>query len=243
MKSYLSAVIIGLSVIISVLLLSRGYNYKFKTNENVSVVGLAEVDFTSDLIVWEGSFSRKNFSLKDAYTALKNDENEIRAYLSTKGIADSVLVFSAVDIMKEHTNSFDRNGNITGSVFTGYTLTQRVKIESMDIEKVEKLSREVTGLIEKGIEFNSSAPMYFYTRLASLKMDLLAKAAEDARARAETIAKSAGSDLGRPKKATMGVFQITGKNKNEGFSYGGSFNTIDKFKTASVTVRMEYLLQ
>jgi hypothetical protein len=242
MKSYVSALIIGLSVIISVVLLSSGYNYKFKTSENVSVVGLAEVDFTSDLIVWEGSFSRKNFSLKDAYAALKNDENEIRTYLTSKGIPDSALVFSSVDILKEHTNSFDRNGNIIGSVFTGYTLNQRVKIESMNIEKVEKLSREVTGLIEKGIEFNSAAPMYFYTKLANLKMDLLAKASEDAKARAETIAKSAGSSLGSVKKATMGVFQITGKNKNEEFSYGGSFNTIDKFKTASVTVRMDYLL-
>jgi hypothetical protein len=80
MKSHFSALIIGLAVLISVLLLSNAYNYKFKTNEIVSVVGLAEVDFTSDLIVWEGSFSRKNFSLKDAYGALKNDENEIRAY-------------------------------------------------------------------------------------------------------------------------------------------------------------------
>lgn len=243
MKSYLSALIIGVSVLLSFYILSRAYTYKFRTNENVSVVGLAEIDFTSDLIVWEGSFTRKNFSLKDAYAALKNDENEIRNYLRSKDIPDSSVIFSSVDIMKEHINSFDRNGNISGSVFNGYNLTQRVKIESMDIDKVEKLSREVTGLIEKGIELNSAAPMYFYTRLASLKMDLLAKASADAKARAETIAESAGSHLGRPRKANMGVFQITGKNKNENFSYGGSFNTIDKFKTASVTVRIEYQLE
>ncbi len=242
MKNNLSALIIGLSVILSVFLLSRAYNYKYKSSENVSVVGLAEVDFTSDLIVWEGSFSRKNISLKDAYAALKNDENEIRSYLIAKGISDSAMIFSSVEILKEYHNSYDRNGNIVENIFTGYTLNQKVKIESMDIEKVEKLSREVTGLIEKGIEFNSAAPMYFYTKLADLKMNLLSKASEDAKARAETIAKSAGGSLGKPKKATMGVFQITGKNKNEGFSYGGSFNTIDKFKTASVTVRMDYLL-
>jgi hypothetical protein len=243
MKSYLSALIIAISLIIAIFLLSSAYTYKFRTSETVSVVGLAEVDFAADLIVWEGSFTRKNFSLKDAYADLKNDENEIRAYLRSKGINDSTMIFSAVDIMKEHSNSFDRNGNITGSVFSGYNLTQKVKIESMDIGMVEKLSREVTGLIEKGIEFNSAAPMYFYTKLASLKMDLLAAASKDAKARAETIAKSAGSGLGDARKATMGVFQITGKNKNENFSYGGSFNTVDKFKTASITVRIEYQLK
>lgn len=243
MKSYLAVLIVGLSVILSVLLLGNAYNYKYKSNENVAVVGLAEVDFISDLIVWEGSFSRKNMSLKDAYAGLKNDENEIRAYFTDKGIPDSALVFSAVDILKEVNNSYDRNGNIMASTFSGYLLTQRVKIESMNIDKVEKISREVGPLIEKGIEFNSAPPMYFYTKLADLKMDLLAKASEDAKARSATIAQSAGSKLGRLKKSTMGIFQITGKNKNENFSYGGSFNTMDKLKTASVTVRTEYLLQ
>jgi hypothetical protein len=243
MKNYISTIIIAIAVILSVFVIANAYKYKYKAEENISVVGLAEVDFTSDLIVWEGSFNRKNMSLKDAYAALKNDENQITAYLRTKGIPDSAVVFSAVDIVKEQNTMYDNAGRMTGNIFTGYLLTQRVKIESMDIDKVEKLSREVTALIEQGIEFNSSAPLYFYTKLAGLKMDLLAKASGDAKARAETIAKSAGAGLGRPLKANMGVFQITGKNKNEDFSYGGSFNTLDKFKTASVTIRMEYLLQ
>jgi uncharacterized protein len=243
MKNYLAPFIISIAIIISVLLIVNAYKYKFKAQENVSVVGLAEVDFTSDLIVWEGSFSRKSYELKDAYAALKKDENEITSYLKSKGIADSSVIYSSVDITKDYNNIFDKAGNVAGSTFAGYTLIQRVKIESMDIDKVEKLSREVTELIEKGIELNSSAPLYFYTKLAGLKMDLLAKASADAKARAETVSKSAGSSLGRVQKASMGVFQITGKNRNEEFSYGGSFNTEDKFKTASVTIRMEYLLQ
>ena len=243
MKNYISALIIAIAAIVAVLLITNAYKYKFKAQENVSVVGLAEVDFTSDLIVWTGSYSRKSFELKDAYAALKKDETEISDYLKMKGIPDSAVIFTAVDIVKDVKTNYDKEGNIVGSTFNGYTLTQSVKIESKDIDKVEKFSREVTGLIEKGIEFNSSAPLYFYTRLADLKMDLLAKASTDARERAKTIASSAGSSLGKVQKATMGIFQITGKNKNEEFSYGGSFNTEDKFKTASVTIRMEYLLQ
>lgn len=243
MKNYVTPLVIGMAAVLSVWLLGRAYNYKFRTSETVAVVGLAEVDFTSDLIVWEGSFSRRADGLRDAYASLKEDENLIRSYLREKGIADSSMVFSSVDILKDYVNFYDRNGNIAGNQFKGYILSQKVKIESMDIEKVEKLSREVTGLIEKGVEFNSSAPLYFYTKLANLKMNLLAKASEDAKARAETIARSSGASLGDPRKATMGVFQITGKNKNEGYSYGGAFNTIDKQKTASVTVRMEYQME
>ena len=38
----------------------------------------------------------------------------------------------------------------------------------------------------------------------------------------------------------MGVFQITGQNSSEDFTYGGSFNTFSKNKTANITVRLEY---
>jgi hypothetical protein len=38
----------------------------------------------------------------------------------------------------------------------------------------------------------------------------------------------------------MGVFQITGKNSNEDYSYGGAFNTSSKEKTASITLKVEY---
>lgn len=106
---------------------------------------------------------------------------------------------------------------------------------------VEKISREVTELLQKGIEFNSNKPSYYYSRLNELKIDLLAKAAEDAKLRAETIAKSSAVNLGSLKKANMGVFQITGKNDNEDYSYGGSFNTTSKEKTASITLKVEYL--
>jgi len=37
----------------------------------------------------------------------------------------------------------------------------------------------------------------------------------------------------------MGIFQITGQNSNEDYSYGGAFNTSSKNKTASITVNLE----
>jgi hypothetical protein len=38
----------------------------------------------------------------------------------------------------------------------------------------------------------------------------------------------------------MGVFQITGKNSNEDYSFGGSFNTNSREKTASITLKVDY---
>jgi len=38
----------------------------------------------------------------------------------------------------------------------------------------------------------------------------------------------------------MGVFQIVAQNSSEDFSWGGSFNTSSKRKTANITVKLEY---
>jgi len=242
MKSQIKYIVAGATIIIATLILSKGYNHKYRINETITVTGLSEVDFMSDLIVWGGSFSRTAIDLQSAYSMLKNDELEIRKYLNKKGIPDSSLVFSSVSMNKNFTRKFDDNGNEISSEFSGYTLTGNIRVESRKIDLVEKMSREITELLEMGIELNSNAPEYYYTKLNELKIDLLAKASADANKRAETIASNSGSSLGSIKKAQMGVFQITGKNSNEDYSFGGSFNTSSKEKTASITLKVDYAI-
>lgn len=240
MKSYSNAIVIALAIIIGAFVIGSAYKYKFISSETIVVTGLAEKDFTSDQIVWKGQYSRTGFDLKEAYTQIKSDEVVIKAYLKEKGIPDSNMVFLAVDVVKNF-NYENAPSGVSKSVFSGYTLTGGVKVDSRQIQLVEKVSREVTELLQKGIEFSSNKPSYYYSKLNELKIDLLAKAAEDAKLRAETIAKSSDVGLGSLKKANMGVFQITGKNDNEDYSYGGSFNTSSKEKTASITLKVEYL--
>lgn len=240
MRVYLAPLIIALAIIVGILIAATAYKYRFKSSETIVVTGLAERDFVSDQIVWQGSFSRSGEDLRTAYAALKSDEAEIRRYLNANNIADSSIVFSSVDVQRNYENRFDENGRVIGSRFSGYNLVGRVTVNSRNIPVVEKLSREITALLEKAIELNSTPPRYYYSRLNELKIDLLAKAAQDAKLRAETIATHSDASLGAMRKANMGVFQITGKNSNEEYSYGGVFNTSSKEKTASITLRVEY---
>lgn len=240
MRPYITAAIIGITAIISFAIIGNAYRSRASTMETIVVTGLAEKDFTSNLIVWRGTYSQKSMDLKTAYALLKADEGTIRAYLNRKGINNSAITFSSVNINKDFAMSFDANGRNTGQTFTGYNLMQTVKVESTEVDKVDKISREATELIQTGIEFNSSAPLFYNTKLNEVKMELLGKASNDAKARAEAIAKNAGSSLGDLKKATMGIFQITGKNSNEDYSYGGAFNTSSREKTGSITIKMEF---
>jgi hypothetical protein len=69
---------------------------------------------------------------------------------------------------------------------------------------------------------------------------MIEAATKDAKNRAEKIAENAGGVLGNLKNADMGVFQITGENTQEEFSWGGNYNTSSKKKTANVTIRLKY---
>lgn len=240
MRIVYAAVIAGLSFIIAAWLIGSAFKYRSKAMETIVVTGLAEKDFTSDLIVWNGSYSRKSIDLKIAYTDLKADETTIRNYLISKGISTNEIIFSSVTINKEFNTRTNENGVQISQEFTGFNLMQTATVQSGDVDKVDKISREATELIESGIEFNSQPPFFYNTKLSEVKMDLLARASADAKQRAETIAKNAGSHLGTLRKATMGVFQITGKNTNEDYSYGGAFNTSSKIKTGSITIKMEF---
>lgn len=239
MKNIASAVI-GLAFIIGLFILGKAYKYKYTTFKTITVTGSADKDFVSDLIVWNGSYSRKSMDLKTAYAQLKEDENSVRTYLAGKGVQGNEIVFSSVNIEKEFNNKTDKNGNTIGKEFLGYNLSQNVRIESPNVDKIDQISREATELIQQGIEFNSSAPLFYYTKLTEIKMDLLAKASADGKQRAEIIAKNADNSLGKLKKATLGVFQITGKNSDEDYSYGGTFNTSSRNKTGSITIKMDF---
>ncbi|MEW5676970.1 SIMPL domain-containing protein [Flavobacterium enshiense] len=240
MKTNANAIIIGLAVVFSALLFSNAFKNRNQNNDTISVTGLGKKDFVSDLIVWSSSFSKKNMVLKDAYAALDNDRAIIKDYLTAKGIPSNEIVFSAVSINKDFETIYDENGNQRQQLFTGFNLTQNVHIESKEVDKIEGISREVTELINSGVELYSNPPQYYYTKLAELKLQMIAEATKDAKARAEKIAENAGADLGNLKKSEMGVFQIIAQNSSEDYSWGGSFNTASKKKEANITMKLVY---
>lgn len=239
MKSNKTALIFGIAIVIAAYLLGNAIINRNKAEGNIIVTGLGKANFTSDLIVWEGSFATQSTNLKQAYVNLEKDKRVINNYLLSKGIDVSEMVFNAVSSRK-NTKAKYVNGKYAGEEFLGYILTQPIKIESTNVEKVEKIAREITELLNVGIQFYSQAPRYYYTKLADLKIEMISKATADAKTRAEEIAKNSGATLGDLISAKMGIFQITGQNSNENYSWGGTYNTSSKEKTASITMKLNY---
>lgn len=240
MRNNLSAIVFAIAIVIAAYVLGDAVINRNKPQGTVNVTGLGETNFTSDLIVWEGNFTRESRDLKAAYADLEKDRNAVTQYLKSKGITEDQLVFNAVTTNTLYQQNYTPSGTYAGQTFTGYQLNQTLVIESKEVEKVEKVSREITELLNQGITFYSQPPRYYYTQLESLKLELVAKATEDGRIRAERIADNSKSDLGDLIVANMGVFQITGQNSGEDYSWGGVFNTSAKNKTASITMKLTF---
>lgn len=239
----ITALIAAVTAVACVMILTNGIvGYKKSAGGNgLTATGSASCDFESDLIVWRGSFSAYGLTTQDAYSVIKNDAEMVRNYLLESGVTEDELVFSSVDISQRYRTEFDENGNYVGEYQDGYDLYQSLTVTSNDIDKVELVSRDITKLIESGVQFASYSPEYYCTTLDEVKLDLIQKATENAKQRIDIMAAGSGSSVGQLLSANLGVFQITAKNSGSGeYSYDGAFDTSSRHKTAMITVRLNY---
>ena len=207
-----------IATIVSTVILSKGLlQIKKFSSEVVAVTGSAEKKIVSDYIVWKAQFSRQEAELKAGYAKLQDDLKKVKAYLVSKGIKDDELIVSQIntDVLYKK----NEKGNDTNQI-EGYRLSQGIEVKSYDVKKIEEVSRQSTELIEQDIQLISNAPEYFYTKLAELKIEMLANATEDAKKRATTMAQSTGNKIGAIRSAKMGTFQITPVNSYDVSWYG-----------------------
>lgn len=240
-RSVLIALIAALSAIICVSIFTGGL-VDYKKNgggSGITATGSASCDFESDLIVWRGSFSVHGNTPRDAYAIIKKDAELVRQYLKENQVAEDEMIFSSVNISQTYTSRYDEEGKYLGDETDGYDLTQSLTVSSYDIDKVENISRDITKLIESGVEFESELPEYYYTKLDEVKLDLIEKATANAKERIDIT--GSGAKAGKLLSAALGVFQITAKNSgSESYSYDGYLDTSSRYKTANITVRLNY---
>lgn len=231
------AIILVIGVTISSLIVTNGLVEIKSSRSSIVVTGSAKKQITSDLIVWDGIFNAKSKVLQDAYTTLEGNRKKVEEYLVKKGVAKDDLVFSSITTTINYV--MNDYGSMTNEI-DYYDLSETVTISSDEIDKITEISRNATELLNEGVAFQSEAPQYIYTKLADIKVTMLAEATKDARKRAETMAENAGSKLGSLTHADMGVMQITPLYSNEVTDYGiNDTSSLEKEITAVVHCTFE----
>jgi len=225
---------IAAATIVSSLILSKGFLKVTKfVKEQISVTGSAQKDIRSDYIVWKSSFSIREVSLPTAYKRLNEDLEKVKKCLIGKGVIEKDIIVSQITTEKVYRKN--EKGNDTNDI-QWYKLSQGIEVRSNDVDNITQVSRESTDLINDNVEFESQAPEYFYTKLDELKIEMLGKATQNAKARAENMVKSTGNKIGAIRSARMGVFQITPINSTEVSDWGVNDTTsLEKRVTAVVS--------
>ncbi len=239
----ISVVIVSVALIACSLILSRPLDTFVSAKKSITVTGSAKKQIRADLAVWRGNFSRQADELSVAYQAMKEDQAKVKAYLVKMGIEEKDIVMNPLSTETLYIHDPEILKKLGKSQqISGYRMYQTVEIRSNDVDKITKISREASELIEQGVVFQSFQPQYIYTKLNDLKVDMLAEAAKDATSRATKIAAASGSQVGHLRSAKMGVFQITPVNSTDVADYGiNDTSTVDKEITA--VVNCEFALQ
>jgi hypothetical protein len=231
------SIITSAAIIICAIILTATWKSNYRSNQTINVTGSAEREITSDLGVLRGTISSQQPTADAAFRDLSRMKPIIIAYLTSKGFPEDKIEFYTINSYPVY--QIGANGYQTG-IIDAYNYSQRIEIESSDVNKIKAISLDIPSLIEKGVNFNVEQPEYHYTKLGSLKIDIQADAAKDAMVRAEKIAKSTGRSLGSIRDARMGVIQITPKLSNQVSDYGiNDLSSIDKKITAVVNASFE----
>lgn len=222
----LAGLFLAAGLVFSAMLLTRAW-LKISESQTITSTGSARKNVRSDLIIWRGSFSVEAEMLSEAQQRLEHDLHIVEEFLKSNEATNFNFTPINIEELKSNEKTPRR---------IGYRLTQSVEITSAEVEKISKLDRASTKLVEKGILFTASLPQYIYTKTGEAKIEMLAEATRDARLRAEQICSQGNRVLDSLRSARIGVFQITPLYSSQTSSEGmNDITSLDKTVTAVVS--------
>jgi hypothetical protein len=200
-------------------------------SQAISVTGSARRLVKSDLIVWAGSFSTEAKTLLAAQQALKADLVKVESFLQAQNVTNYQVSPIRIQELRQRINGEE------GVRLVGYNLSLNVTVTSPEVERIAALDQQTSKLVEQGVQFTTSPPRFIYTKAGEAKIEMLAEATKDARARAEQIASQGGRTVKELRAAKMGVFQITplySNRSNSNWEGENDLNSLEKNITAVV---------
>jgi hypothetical protein len=218
--------LLAIAFVIGSIFIGHGIRDKNR-NDTISVTGSAKKRIVSDYVVWNFSVTSRQPSADTAAKELSDWAGKIRVYLNGEGIKPGEVTVQPIS-----TETVSRKGRVAS-----FVLTRSFEIRSPRVKEVTGAADRSSELLAEGIPLQADSPQYVYTRLPTLRPQLLAQATRDARSRARTIVEATGAHLGKLRRVSVGVFQITSPNSTEVEDYGVyDTSTLEKDVTAVVNV-------
>ena len=242
MRRIVVPIMVALILAASVVLTARIFSdtaISIKNKGYVTVKGFAKQNITSDLGIFKAKVVEEDADLKAAYDNLDSNKKKVEAFLEKFGFGKDEVKFEAAEIGDRRKRN--EKGNVTDERAV-FILSQSFRIESSDVKKIEGLSAEGVKVLGEGVRLVISEPQFIYKDLDDLKVEMIGRATQNARERAQNIAQKGNFRLGSIASVRVGIFQITPIHSTRVSDYGINDTTSIEKEIKSV-VEIQYFVK
>ena len=213
-SAFILGAFIFLGLTVSGYLLGRAAIEFREYERTVTVKGLSEREYPSDIVIWPIQFIAADNDLEALYASVEASTDQIREFLQNSGISPDDISSSSPAITDKSAQQY---GTSARPEFR-YSALQTVTVYSKDVEAVRAVMGSLSGLGKKGIVLTGgnyqAQTEYLFTRLNEVKPDMIEEATRKAREVAGKFAADSRSRLGKIRNARQGQFSIAPRDKN-----------------------------
>ena len=230
----IAAGVLALGVIIGGYLLGDGLRRARMADRAVTMRGLAERNVTADLATWNINFGVQGTDLASVQSEVERDTATVREFFRRAGFPADVITDGGGSVTSNYDN--DRHENLV-------TINRRLQFRSTDVMRARAAYARQFDMIRAGVPLQEGSNMvYSFTRLNSVKPEMIHESTIDARHGAEQFAADSGSSVGGIRSATQGYFSIGARDGDATGGEGGSNAGDSPFQKVRVVTTIEFYL-
>jgi hypothetical protein len=222
--------IFSLGLVGSGYLLGDGLRRAKMAERSVSVRGVSERDVTADLATWNISFSEEGDTLGPVQETVDRQAAAVRRFFLAAGFKPDEIRDTGISVNQRYDE--DREADRV-------TVSRSLQLKSRKVMEVQAAYARQAELIRAGVPMNSSDANYSFTRLNSIKPEMIAEANRAARRNAEQFAKDSGASVGAIKSASQGYFSV-GPRDGDSDEEGGSSGSGSPLQKVRVVTTVDY---
>lgn len=211
-RYYIEATLLSVGIVFLGLCLYCGLSSLANREREVSVRGLAEREVTADHVIWPLVYKTTGNDLQAIYADVKNANAKIARFLKNNGIRAEEITESAPQIIDLHAERYNTN-----RAAERYNVTSVITVATTQVEQARALMSRLGELLKEGIAISAgdydTRVEYEFLGLNKIKPEMIEEATRNAREAAEKFALDSGSELGKIKTASQGLFSITNRDQ------------------------------
>jgi hypothetical protein len=230
----IAALVLGVAIVAGGYLLGDGLRRARMADRAVTMRGLAERNVTADLATWSLNFTASGTEAGEVQAEIERDTRTIQNFIRAAGFPAEAVSDRGGSI-----NSFydsNRQANIV-------TINRSLQFRTTDVMRAQRAYARQFDLIRNGVQLQEgSAMVYSFTRLNTIKPELIGESIQDARRGAERFATDSGSAVGGIRSATQGYFSIGARDGDATSEEGGGGAGDSPLQKVRVVTTIEFYL-